>query len=508
MNTYLHEYIFHYLQMTLLKKLAGETAIYGVSSILSRLLNYVVLTPFLTRVFLPGQYGVVTEIYAYIALLMVFFTYRMETTFFRFGSEKGKIDQAFSTTSISLLVSTAIFTTFLILMAQPIANFLEYPENRDLVIWFTLILTLDTLVAIPFARLRLDNRPIKFAIVKTLNILVNIFFIFFFLKICPYLIEQGWTSLEYIYNHENRIAYVFVSNFMGSLSTMLLLTPEYLKVKWQFDKGLWKKMMIYAAPLVIVGFAAVFNQLMNIPLMKEYLPYDLETKNALIGEYGACYKIAILMSLFIQAFNYAAEPFFFRNARREDSKKIYAQVGQAFALVGSLVFLGIMLYLDIIQYFIGEEFRVGLHVVPILLLAFLFLGLYYNFSIWYKLTDNTHIGAYISMGGVAVTLCLNILLIPVIEYSGAAWAALACYAFMALASFGVGKKYYPIPYPIGRMLMYIALSIGAYFLSVFVKPYVEETLIYILTVNTLILLLFVGIIYSIEKRVILGLLKP
>lgn len=493
--------------MALLRKLAGETVIYGVSSILSRLLNYVVLTPYLTRVFLQDEYGIVSDLYAYAAFLMVIFTYRMETAFFRFGSREEGLATSFSTSAISILFSTVILTGTLLLFAQPVAEFLEYPGHKEYVIWFAFIICFDALAAIPFAKLRLENRPVRFATVKILNILVNIFFIFFFLEICPALIEKGWTSLEAIYDAENRITYVFIANFLGSLSVMLILLPEYLKVRMRFDKALWKKMMVYALPLVVVGIAAVVNQLMNIPLMKALLPYDIDTNLAKIGVYSACYKIAVLMSLFIQAFNYAAEPFFFRHFQREDSRDIYARVGQAFALAGSLVFLGIMSYIDIIRHFIGEAFREGLFVVPILLLAYLCLGLYYNFSIWFKLTDKTRIGAYISVAGAVVTISLNIALIPVIEYAGAAWASLACYAFMAFTSYFIGLKYYPIPYPVGRMLAYIGLAVGAYFLGEALKSLHGGSFWMTIGVNTVILVIYLAIVGALEREVVRRIFK-
>ena len=486
--------------MSLIKQLAGETAIYGLSSILSRLLNYVIMASYLTRAFSRAEYGVVSELYAYVALLMVIFTYRMETTFFRFGSESKQMPSTFSTASISLLVTTSILVASMLLFSGGITDFLQYSGHSEYVIWFTLILGLDTLAAIPFARLRLENRPIRFAIIKTLNILVNIFFLLFFLEACPYLIERGWSGLSSIYDADNRIVYVFIANFMGSLVVLLLLLPQYFGFRWTFDSALWKRMMWYAAPLVVVGLAAVINQLINLPLLKSFLPYSIEENLAKVGEYGACSKIAILMSLFIQAFNYAAEPFFFRNAKRKDSKEIYAQVGQVFAMVGSLVFLGVMLYLDLIKIIIDEEFHVALFVVPILLIAFLFLGLYYNFSIWYKLADRTIIGAYISVAGALITLVLNITLIPLIGYAASAWAALACYAFMALVSYYVGQKYYPIPYPIGRILGYILLAVSVYGLSTLIPAYWSQNLWVILTANTLLLLGFVGVLYNMERK--------
>jgi len=488
------------LKSSVLKKLAGETAIYGVSSILSRLLNYVILTPYLTRAFVTGQYGVVTDMYTYAGLLMVFFTYRMETTFFRFGSgSKEQMDKAFSTTSWSLLVTTSIFVSILLLFSQYFAELLRYPDHADYVIWFTLIIAFDALSAIPFARLRLENRPIRFAILKTLSIIINLVFIFFFLEACPWLIKEGVDWVSKVYDSEQRISYVFISNLLASGLVFTFLLPMFRKIKFEFDIDLWKKMLVYAMPLVIVGLAAVINQLISVPLMKYLLPGDDASNLSQIGIYGGCYKIAILMSLFTQAFNYAAEPFFFRNAKKENAKKTYAQVGQAFALVGSLAFLGIMLYLDLIQYFLDEAYRTGLAVVPLLLLAFFCLGMYYNFSIWFKLTDRTKYGAYISLGGVVVTLSLNFLLIPKIGYMGAAWAALACYAFMATVSYLIGQKFYPIAYPVKKILGYIGSAILVYYLSQLIDLSDSHMALRLL-VSTVFLLLWLGGIYLVEGR--------
>lgn len=495
--------------MSLLKKLAGETAIYGISSILSRLLNFVILTPYFTRVFLQGEYGIVSDLYTWVALLMILFTYRMETAFFRYGSKEGQLERTFSTASISLLVSTLVFAGTMLLFAPSIATWLRYPEHPEYVVLFTSIIALDALAAIPFARLRLKNRPILFAIVKTGSIIINILFIFFFLEACPILIEKGWHSLEYIYNPENRIAYVFVSNMLGSLFAILVLLPAYFKLKLRFDASLWKQMINYAWPLIIAGFAGIINQLIGIPMIKELTSSDIDYNLRQAGIYSAAAKLAVLMNLFTQAFNYAAEPFFFRNASRADSSHIYAQVGQAFALVGSLAFLGIMLYIDVIQYFLGDDFREGLGVVPILLIAYLFLGLFYNFSIWYKLADRTIIGGMIALGGSLITLSMNYFLIPNpnIGYYGPAWAALACYSFMALASYWTGQRNYPIHYPMGRILQYIALAVGIYLLSVWLQTMLKSTLEMKLLVNTVLLLTYLGWIGLLEKAVVKRFLK-
>ena len=329
--------------MSLLKKLAGETAIYGTSSILSRLLHYVILTPYFTRVFMQGEYGVVSDMYTWAALLLVLFTYRLETAFFRFGSRDEDMERSFSTASISLLASTVVLTLLFIWCAQPIADWLKYPQHPEYVIWFAFIIAFDALAAIPFARLRLENRPIRFAVIKTLNIVINIFFIFLFLEVWPWLLNHGWNVLESFYRPENRITYVFISNCLASGTVLLLLSPLYFRLRLRLDSELWSRMIIYAAPLVIVGVAGVINQLIGIPMLKELASADLAYNKRMMGIYSAASKLAVLMNLFTQAFNYAAEPFFFKNADRPDKDKVYAQVGQAFALVGSIVFLGIML---------------------------------------------------------------------------------------------------------------------------------------------------------------------
>lgn len=493
--------------MSLIKKLAGETAIYGISSILSRLLNWVVLTPYFTRIFAPEEYGIVSELYAWIALLLILFTYRMETAFFRFGRKQEALARTFSTASISLLISTLLFTSLLLLFAQPIATWLKYPAHADYVVWFLLIVALDALAAIPFARLRLQNRPIRFMLLKTLGIIVNIIFVFFFFEISPWLIEKGWSWVENIYNPKNKLAYVFIANFIASSITLLLLLPYYFKIKLEFDRILLQKMVWYALPLVLSGVAGIVNQFIGIPLLKELASNDLEYNKVQMGIYGAASKLAVLLNLFTQAFNYAAEPFFFRHADRDDSKIIYAQVAQAFAIVGSIAILGILLYMDIIQYFIGAEYRKGLGIVPILLIANLLLGLYYSVSIWFKLADQTKVGGWISLGGSVITILINIIFIPLLGYYAPAWAALSCYGFMLAICWWLGQKYYPIDYPIGRILLYIALTMSLYSVSIYLGNIMNLSFVMTLLTNTMLFLFYLFIIYRIERKGFLQMLR-
>jgi O-antigen/teichoic acid export membrane protein len=484
--------------MSLIKKLAGETAVYGLSSIVGRFLNYF-LVPLYTNIFLTSEYGIVVDLYAWVGLLMVLFVYRMETGFFRFGTKPEDRDKAYSTLSTALLITTPLFCGLLIYFAEPIADWMKYPGQTNYIIWFALILGLDALSAIPFAKLRLDGRPWVFAGIKLTNIGINISINLFFLLLCPYLVNKGY-DMSWIYNPNWGIEYVFIANLSASAITLLLLLPSYFKTKFEFDKTLLRKALIYILPLVLVGLAGIVNEVIDRVLQKWLLPYDDVTNQGLIGIYGACYKLAMLLSLFTQAFNYAAEPFFFRNASRKDAMPIYAKVALYFTVVGALGFLGITLYMDIAKWFIGEDYWDGLVIVPILLLANLCLGVYYNFAIWYKLKDKTMIGAYIAIGGALITLALNYWWIPRIGYIGSAWATLICYASMAIACYVVGRKYYPVPYDIGRMLLYIVIALLIYGGNIVARNTFGDGTILLYVTNTLLIGIFLAIFYKLDGQ--------
>lgn len=478
--------------MSLLKKLAGETAIYGLSSIVGRLVNWVVLTPYLTRIFITGDYGIVNELYTYIALLLVLFTYRLETAFFRYGRQAADRDRAFRTASISIVATSLPLLGILIGLAPSIAAWLQYPAQQDYVVLFSVIVVLDALSAIPFARLRLDSRPLQFALIKLGSIVLNIALLFYLLEGAPWLAANGWKWLSFAYDESQRVSYVFWANMIASAITLLWLLPLYFRpsaggmVTW-FDYGLWKQMLAYGLPLVLAGLAGVVNQLIGVPLLKMWGDGDLAANQSMAGIYAAAAKLAVLMNLFIQAFNYAAEPFFFRYSAQHDDRQIFGLVARAFAWIGSLAFLGIMLYIDLIQYFLGKSFREGLGVLPILLAANFFLGLYYNFAMSYKLTDQTRIGGYIALAGMVITLTANAWLIPKLGYYGPAWASLACYVFMAAASYLAGRRIMPVRYPVQLMARYMMLALLFYGLSE-MKEYLWPMSIAVRTlVNTLLL---------------------
>ena len=490
--------------MNPLKRLAGQTAIYGLSTIVGRLLNYF-LVPLYTYQFAdPKDFGVTTEFYAYISFLNVVLTYGMETALFNFSAKQGDKGPVYSTALISLVLSTALFLTVVLWRAHDIAGLLRYPAHQDYVIWVAWIIALDALAAIPFAKLREQQKPKRFAILKTVNILVNIASNLFFIGLCKWAYEteaSGWFRYAgQLYDPGIGIGYVFIANLIASAVTAVLLLPEFVMARARFDLGLWRRMLAYALPLLVAGLAGMVNETMDRILLKYLLPADAAMEQ--LGVYGACYKIAILMTIFIQAFRYAAEPFFFAHFKQQDSKALYALVMNGFIIACSFIFLGVMMNLAWIQYFVGAKYRAGLEVVPILLMANLFLGAFFNLSIWYKLTEQTRFGTYLSVWGAVVTLALNFYWIPLIGYMGSAWATLICYGSMAALSYLLGQKYYPVRYDLKRMLGYPALVAGIYWMSTRIEP--VGTLADLGMRNAL-LLSFLSLVLWLERKKMTGL---
>jgi len=457
-----------------LKKLASQTAVYGLSSVIGRFLNYL-LVPLYTRYFLPSEYGVVTEMYAYVAFLVIVLTYGFETAFFRFSKKENDVKVVYSTALISLLISSALFVLLVFLSSDSISNLMGYGIETKYIEWFAIIVALDAISSISFASLREQNKALRFASIRLLNIFVNIGF-----------------NLYFIVYKEYGIEYIFISNLISSAVTILLLLPVMLKSVWVFDKKLWSKMRVYALPLLIAGLAGITNETIDRILLKHLLP-NPEISATELGLYGAFYKLSILMTLFIQTFRFAAEPFFFAQANNKNSKTVYADVMKYFTIIMSVIFLGVTIFYDIIKGFLGSDYHDerGFLVVSILLLANLFLGIYYNLSIWYKLTEKTKYGAYLSLFGAIITLILNFILIPKIGFVGSAWATLICYFSMTVASYYIGKKHFPIPYQVERIGLYLFNMFGIYFFIYFVP----ENILF----NSLLLLGFIIFVYLLEK---------
>lgn len=476
--------------MNPLKKLLGQTAIYGLSSIIGRFLNYL-LVPLHTAKFAPEQYGVITEMYAYVAFLVVLLTYGLETAYFRFSSQNQHVGkQIFSTALISLTGTTILFISLASFFHVPIAEWLKYPNHGEYVIWFAFIVGLDALSNLPLARLRQENKSLRFAMINLINVFINIGLNLFFLVYCLPQYEAGVSNffIDHFYNPEIGVGYVFISNLIASIVKFLMLSPYLGDLKFGFDKDLLKKMLWYGLPLLVAGLAGIVNETIDRIMIKRLL-YDSLGEFATmeqLGIYGAVYKISILITLFIQAFRYAAEPFFFAQEKEKNAKRVYAKVMLVFVAVLNFIFVAVVYFIDVIKYFIQDEaYWVGLSVVPVLLMANVFLGIYYNLSIWFKLTNLTKYGAYIAVFGAFVTITLNFILIPIFGYVGSAWATLTCYFTMVLLSFFLGRKHYSVPYNLKKIALFFALSIGAFFLNNLIP---DQNLLYLWTMRVGILL--------------------
>jgi O-antigen/teichoic acid export membrane protein len=491
--------------VTAIKKLAGQTAIYGIPGILGRILGYL-LVPLYTRVFAPGEYGTVNVFYSYASFLMVVLTYGMETAFFRFHQQETEKERVFSTGMISLLLTSGVFIFFIVAFAGPIAGWIDYADHPEYVIWFGFILTLDVVSAIPFARLRAQNKPRRFAAIKLAGIIINIALNLFFILLCPYILKHydGFlrNAVNAVYRSDWGIEYIFVSNLIASAIVLLLLLPEILSTKWKINPDLWKRMLLYAFPLLFAGMAGIVNETFDRLLLRYLLPHDIAEYQ--VGIYSACYKISILMTIFIQAYKYAAEPFFFSHAKDKNARVVYARIMDYFVITVAIIFLGTMVYLDdvVLPFLIDKDYWEGRRVIPVLMLANLFLGVYYNLSIWYKLTGKTIWGAWFSVIGAIITLILNFWWIPLTAdhlisgYYGSAWATFICYALMMILSYVFGQKYYRIEYNLKKFFGYLGLSVFLYFASTLVK--IDSRLLSF-TFHSFLLAGFLTIIIFIEK---------
>ncbi len=478
------------------RRFLGQTMIYGASTVLSRLLNYF-LTPFYLH-FLKGSadYGVMSYFFSITAFVLVLLTYGMETTFFRF-LHKNKGKAVASTAFLSHLVTTLLFLLIGLIWYPEIAGILDRSSYSSYFLLIIIILGLDTLSTIPFAVLRAEERPMRYGLIKTVNVISNISFNLFFFLACPWMIKEGIsvTFIESIYNPDWLVGYAFLANVFASAISLMMLAPQWLGIKLKFDFQLWKKMMLFAWPIAIGGLAYVTNELSDRLFLSYLLPKDIADSQ--LGIYSAVYKLAILMNIIIQGYRFGAEPFFFKMAKEKDAKEQYAWMMKILVIVLSFTFLLVTQYVDLLKepFLRKEEYFEGVKVVPILLLAILCSGIYYNLSVWYKVTDKTKFGAYFSILGALITIGLNWCYIPIYGYVASAWATLVCYFVMLVTSYLFSRKFYPIPYDYKRILTYIFGAIGLYLFSALI-----EDQYYI--VNTCSVLIYIGLIYFLEKETI------
>ena len=455
-----------------LKSLAKETAIYGVSSIVGRFLNYL-LVPVYT-IALPassGGYGVVTNIYAWVALILVLLTCGMETGFFRFAN-KGQDDpmRVYSTTLLSVSIGSLVFVALGLLFLEPIAGWLEYGEHPWYIGMMMIVVAMDAIQSIPFAYLRYKKRPIKFAALKLLFIFLNIALFY-------YVILEG-----------NDVGYAFLFNLVCTSVVMVCMIPELRGFTYVLDKELLKRMLRYSLPLVILGVAGILNQVADKIIFPFVYPDEAEATIQL-GIYGAASKIAMIMAMFTQAFRFAYEPFVFGKSKEKDSREMYAQAMKFFIIFTLLAFLAVMFYLDILRHVIGRDYWDGLRVVPIVMAAEIFMGIYFNLSFWYKLIDETRWGAYFSLTGCIILILMNIFLVPQYGYIACAWAGFTGYGVAMLLSYFVGQKKYPIQYDLKAIGMYVLLAAVLYVAA----EYVSIDNIYLrMAYRTVLLLLFIA----------------
>jgi O-antigen/teichoic acid export membrane protein len=484
-----------------LKRLASQTAIYGVSSVLGRFLNYL-LVPLFTYTFAPAEYGVVAEFYAYMGFLAVLLTFGMETGYFRFRSGGEQPPEVVYATALRFLVLANLgFVLCAWMLRQPVADLLRHPSHPEYIWWCAAILALDSIGAAAFARLRAEDRAARFAVIKVLEIVLNVGLNLIFILGLRSAFESDPTSfLGGLWDPAIGIGYVFIANLAASGFKILMLGPQFLGGLRGFDAVLFRRLLRYSLPMVIIGLAGIVNEMLDRAALKYLLPYDDLTNMAQLGIYSACYKLSVLMTLFIQAFRYAGEPFFFAYAKQADAGRTYAIVLNWFVIFCVFIFLLVTLFLDVFQYFVGADYREGLTVVPVLLIANLLLGVYINLSIWFKLTDRTLMGAMVSLIGAAITVGALLILIPRYGYAGAAWAHLACYSAMVVISYLLGRRYYPVPYDLKRVFGYLALGLALYGASRLMVGGLDWSPP---GVGGLLLALFLALVYIVDGRTLL-----
>lgn len=454
--------------MSLIKRLVSDTAIYGTSSILARGLNYL-LTFLIAQLIPTSDFGVFVDLYAMVGFMLVVLTHGMETSYFRHVNILPKSANVFGTAFLSVAGITTLFLILTLAFLQPIANLLSYPDQTAYISVFAFIIFFDVLSAIPFARLRQLGKAKFFASLKVLNILLTIGLNIFFLIACPNLVEQGSGVLaEWVagwYNPGNKVLYVFLANLLASTMTFSLLLPGLRDISFRLEKLVYRRMLRYALPIMVMGFAGVINEMFDRKILRFLLPGNDTENLRQVGIYGFAYKLSMIMSLFLQAYRYAVEPILFSEVKDEEqAPRSYAAIMRYYVMAASFLFLFILFNLPLANQVLfvwgnyNPDYQASLAVVPILLAANGFLGIYFNVSIWYKVTDKTMYGAYIAILGAVITIVLNLWLVPYYGYYASAWATLACYAIMTMVGLWIGQKKYPIPYDSGRILFFIGLS--------------------------------------------------
>ena len=483
-----------------LKQLAGETAIYGLSTILARVINFA-LVPLYTRVLTQAQYGVVSEFMAYIAMLQVVLTLGMETGCFRYATKEGADPkQVFSNAFVTVFGVCALFLACMIVFAGDISTAMGYPGFSNMIVYCGLILAIDCTTAILFAKLRHEHKALKFAVIKTLKILTEVGVnLLLYLVLAARFAEGSCLWLTRFVSATPDFTYPIFAILVSCVVCLILIFPELLKLTFKLDKGLIHRLLVYSLPLMIAGLPGIMNDVLDRLLMR-FLNADPVNWRADLGVYQAAVKLAVIMQLFVQMFRYAAEPFFFQRERDKDSKKVYADVLNYFTAFCMFGFVALMLFMDEIGLILGKDFREGLSITPIMLMAYVITGILFNVNIWYKLSEKTGYAVWITLAGLVVTVVVNILFMPRYSYHAAAWGHIASYLTMLVLTAALGRKHYPIPYNWGVVLLLVAAGLGVWRLAALLP---EMGLGLKILVHSVFVLLYIGVafaIFAVQKR--------
>ena len=483
-----------------IKQLAGETAIYGLSTILARIINFA-LVPLYTRVLTQAQYGVVSEFMAYIAMLQVVLTLGMETGCFRYATKAGADPkQVFSNAFVTVFGVCALFLACMIVFAGDISTAMGYPGFSNMIVYCGLILAIDCTTAILFAKLRHEHKALKFAVIKTLKILTEVGVnLLLYLVLAARFAEGSCLWLTRFVSATPDFTYPIFAILVSCVVCLILIFPELLKLTFKLDKGLIHRLLVYSLPLMIAGLPGIMNDVLDRLLMR-FLNADPVNWRADLGVYQAAVKLAVIMQLFVQMFRYAAEPFFFQRERDKDSKKVYAEVLNYFTAFCMFGFVALMLFMDEIGLILGKDFREGLSITPIMLMAYVITGILFNVNIWYKLSEKTGYAVWITLAGLVVTVVVNILFMPRYSYHAAAWGHIASYLTMLVLTAALGRKHYPIPYNWGVVLLLVAAGLGVWRLAALLP---EMGLGLKILVHSAFVLLYIGVafaIFAVQKR--------
>ena len=482
--------------MNHIKSLASQTAVYGISSIVGRLINYL-LVPLHTSLFLPEQFGKVPYFYAAAAFLLIIYTHGMETTFFRFSTKGNKDTSYYNYSFTSVLVVSLVLSTILIIGSNGIATLADYPGDGKLVRWLAIIIFLDAVTSIPFARLRLENKARKFAITKLANILINILLQLLFLVVFPAILKNEnhilYALVQKFYNPQFGVGYIFLANLLSNFSLIFMLWPYFTKARLQVNIDTFKSMLAYSTPLLLTGIAGWVTDQLDKPLIRHLL------SESDLGVYAQTFKLAVLIQLSVQAFRYAGEPFFFSKAKDKNAPQVFADVLYYFVIFAMIIFVGISFNIEWIAQIMLQkpEYRTVIYLVPIIMLGKVFYGIYINVSIWYKLKDQTIFGMYFTILGAIITIAGNFILIPMLGLLGSAITVFLVYFVMTLACYMIGEKYFKVPYPVGPIFLYIFSGSVLVWLSFQVQ--FENKLLDMIS-NILATIIYFLVIWLIEKK--------